>query len=224
MLMDEYLDKFKVEYLEENGEEAKITPKILFKFKEAARKLKHELAAANCDLADFETESPDFCREVTREDFARITKSFIDKITEPIDALLARTKLTPSKFSKIFLCGGCTRIPIVQEKLTAYFQDPAKMEFVENPEEAVALGAAWVAFARANPEQTLQIQFIGKDEEEKKAVVDVPKKQTYPAMFAYRRSKKWRNKLFIVERDAPYVCTTYENASFNFLFSDIVQV
>src|SRR5512146_2802560 len=64
------------------------------------------------------------------------------KVTQ--DAL-ALARLTPTSFDKVILVGGSTRIPVVRNRVEAFFGAPP-MDRV-NPDEVVALGAAIQAAA-----------------------------------------------------------------------------
>jgi molecular chaperone HscA len=53
---------------------------------------------------------------------------------------LADAKLTPQDLDAVLLVGGSTRVPLVYDSVSAFFQQPANNSL--NPDEVVALGAA----------------------------------------------------------------------------------
>jgi molecular chaperone DnaK len=59
---------------------------------------------------------------------------------EPMKTALKDADLKPGEIDEIILVGGQTRMPLVQEKVTAFFGKEARRDV--NPDEAVAMGAA----------------------------------------------------------------------------------
>jgi len=74
-----------------------------------------------------------------------LTKDLVDKSFRIVDQVLADAKLQPKDVDHLLLVGGVTRMPLVTERVKAYFgRPPAKSV---NPDEAVALGAAIMAYS-----------------------------------------------------------------------------
>lgn len=79
---------------------------------------------------------------------------------EPIQAALHQANLTKDGISQVIVVGGTTRIPKVRSDLIDYF-GKSKVHIHEQPEQAIAEGAAWLAFSRANPNDVVQLTFMG---------------------------------------------------------------
>lgn len=85
----------------------------------------------------------DFEYRLSRTQLERLAKPYIDRtLTVCADALRA-SKLDKSSFDGVILVGGSTRMPLVQERVEAWFGRPPRIEW--NPDEVVAVGAAVLA-------------------------------------------------------------------------------
>ena len=83
--------------------------------------------------------------DVTLEDFNRITEDLLSETIDLTNSVLARKNLSPSDIHEIILVGGSTMMRQVKEKLTNEYG----IHLVQyNPNEAVARGAAYVAYSR----------------------------------------------------------------------------
>jgi molecular chaperone DnaK len=79
-------------------------------------------------------------RTLSRSQFERMITPVIDRTLEPCRKALADAKLSSSDIDEIILVGGSTRIPLVQEKVSAFFGKSPNRSV--NPDEVVAMGAA----------------------------------------------------------------------------------
>ena len=61
---------------------------------------------------------------------------------EPLDRVLRDAKMDKSSINEVVLVGGSTRIPKIQEMVREYFNGKEPNRSVNNPDEAVAYGAA----------------------------------------------------------------------------------
>ena len=79
-------------------------------------------------------------RSMTRSQFENLTKDLVDESFPFIDQALSDCRLEVEHIDKVILVGGQTRMPLIKNKITDYFEK----EPVEHisPEESVALGAA----------------------------------------------------------------------------------
>ena len=83
--------------------------------------------------------------DVTLEDFNRITEDLLSETIDLTNSVMARKNLSPSDIHEIILVGGSTMMRQVREKLTNEYG----IHLVQyNPNEAVARGAAYVAYSR----------------------------------------------------------------------------
>ena len=84
-----FIEKYREEYIEEEGHEPKITPKILAKFNQAACELK--IALTGDKDASFMVYTPDFFVDnFTREEFERICLLVFNRILEPVKRVLKK--------------------------------------------------------------------------------------------------------------------------------------
>ena len=118
----------------------------LQRLQEAAEKAKIELSgmtSTNINLPYVtvdETGPKHLDVSLSRAKFNELTDDLVDKTIKPLEQAMKDSGLKPNEIGKILLVGGSTRIPAVQERVTAYFgQEPFKGI---NPDECVAIGAA----------------------------------------------------------------------------------
>ena len=79
-------------------------------------------------------------RSLTRSQFERMITPVIDRTLEPCKKALADAKMSAGDIDEVILVGGSTRIPLVQEKVSAFFGKTPNRSV--NPDEVVAMGAA----------------------------------------------------------------------------------
>ncbi len=77
---------------------------------------------------------------LSRRELANLAKPFIDKTLAACQNALRDAKLTINDIDKIIVVGGSTRMDIVKNAVSSFFQKPVFDEL--NPDEVVALGAA----------------------------------------------------------------------------------
>ncbi|HVE84741.1 MAG TPA: molecular chaperone DnaK, partial [Myxococcales bacterium] len=77
---------------------------------------------------------------VTREKLEELTGDLVTRAVGIAEAVLKDAKVRPADLKEIILVGGQTRMPLISEKVKAFFhKDPCKGV---HPDEVVALGAA----------------------------------------------------------------------------------
>ena len=82
-----FIKKFREEFIEVEGREPTITPKILAKFNQAACQLK--IALTGDKEASFDVYTPDFyVEDFTREEFVKICQPVFNRILEPVKRVL----------------------------------------------------------------------------------------------------------------------------------------
>jgi molecular chaperone DnaK len=87
----------------------------------------------------------EFDATVTRAEFEQVTADLVDRTMAVTAEVLASRQLRPTDINEVLLVGGQSRMPIIRERLRAYFgKEPNK---AIHPDEAVALGAAVLANA-----------------------------------------------------------------------------
>ena len=78
--------------------------------------------------------------KMTRAKFEQLVGDLVERTLAPCQTALNDAGLTGSEIDEVVLVGGSTRMPLVQEKVTAFFgKEPHKGV---NPDEVVAVGAA----------------------------------------------------------------------------------
>ena len=83
--------------------------------------------------------------EITRREFEEAISDIVAQAHEYVSKALNRANLRPSDIRHVFLAGGTTRVPFVAAKVEQFF---GKKPFTDNPDEAVARGAAIYAGIR----------------------------------------------------------------------------
>ncbi len=118
----------------------------LQRLKEAAEKAKIELSVSmeteiNLPFITADTSGPKHLQlKLTRSKFEQLISDLVELSIEPCKKALADAGLKPSEIDEVLLVGGSTRVPLIQEKVKAFFgKEPNKSV---NPDEVVAVGAA----------------------------------------------------------------------------------
>ena len=142
VLIDHLLEIFKAE----SGVDISKDPMALQRLKEAAEKAKIELSSApttdiNLPFLTATDSGPKHLNmSLSRSKFEQLIMKLVEGSLEPCKKALADAGLKTSEVDEVLLVGGSTRVPLVQEKVKAFFgKEPSKGV---NPDEVVALGAA----------------------------------------------------------------------------------
>jgi len=116
------------------------------RIRQAAEQAKKELSSAPTTQISLpflyadHTGPKNLDRSLSRAQFERMITPVIDRTLEPCKRALADAGLSASDIDEVILVGGSTRIPLVQEKVTAFFGRSSNRSV--NPDEVVAMGAA----------------------------------------------------------------------------------
>ncbi|XP_058809173.1 hypoxia up-regulated protein 1 isoform X2 [Phymastichus coffea] len=156
------------DYLAKEFDAMKKTSNSVFKnpramaklFKEAGR-VKNVLSANNDHYAQIEgvIDEKDFRLQVTREKFEELCVDLFERVANPVKTALETSGLTMDIISQVVLVGAGTRVPKIQEKLSAYLKTELAKNI--NADEAAALGAVYKA---ADLSQGFKVKkFITKD-------------------------------------------------------------
>jgi molecular chaperone DnaK len=119
----------------------------LQRLREAAERAKIELSGAQSASLNLpfitadETGPKNLEMELTRSKFEELVAHLVQATIDPVDQAIRDSGLAPDQIDRIILVGGSTRIPAVQQAVSARFGGRAPDRSV-NPDEAVALGAA----------------------------------------------------------------------------------
>lgn len=77
---------------------------------------------------------------IVKAQFEALIQALVDKTLIACKKALLDAKLDVTEISNIIMVGGSTRVPLVKESVSTYFQKPLNDDI--NPDEVVALGAA----------------------------------------------------------------------------------
>ena len=138
-----------------------------------------------------------FETSLTQDEFEEICSDIWSQMLAPIQDALQQAALTESDIEKVIVVGGSSRIPKVRSTLQDHF-GKSKVHIAEQPEQAIAEGAAWLAFSRANPEKVLQLTFMGLGDPEARQL----ETSDYPAFLALP-NPKFINTFFRFPRKSP---------------------
>jgi molecular chaperone DnaK len=118
----------------------------LQRLKEAAEKAKRELSFTTETeinlpfISSDRAKSSHIRKSLSRKTFEAMTADLVERTLPRIEQTLADAKLGPDRIDQVILVGGQTRMPLVKERVTAFF-GRAPEEKVD-PDQIVAMGAA----------------------------------------------------------------------------------
>ena len=141
-IIDYIIDEFK----KINGIDLKKDPIALQRIKAAAERAKIELSSTqqteiNEPYIAMANGAPAHLNlKITRAKLESLVEELVNATIEPCKIAIADAKVKVSDIDDIILVGGMTRMPMVQEKVKAFFGKDPRMDV--NPDEAVAVGAA----------------------------------------------------------------------------------
>ena len=134
------------EFKTENGIDLNTDPIALQRLKEAAEKAKIELSSStqtevNLPYITADNTGPKhLVIKLTRAKVEALVEDLVERTIGPCRTALTDAGLAVRDIDEVILVGGQTRMPLVQEKVAAFFgRDPRRDV---NPDEAVAVGAA----------------------------------------------------------------------------------
>ena len=135
----EYLvDEFKGEH----GVDLNNDPIALQRLKEAAEKAKIELSSSTQTEVNlpYITGPKHLKMELTRAAVEALVEDLVERTIGPCRIALTDAGLRVDDIDDVILVGGQTRMPLVQEKVAAFFGKEPRKDV--NPDEALAVGAA----------------------------------------------------------------------------------
>ncbi|WP_105103365.1 molecular chaperone DnaK [Microbulbifer pacificus] len=141
-LIDYLAEQFK----KEQGIDLKGDPLAMQRLKEAAEKAKIELSSSqqtevNLPYITADATGPKhLVVKLTRAKLESLVEDLVARSLEPVKIALQDADMTTAKIDEVILVGGQTRMPLVQQKVTAFFGKEPRKDV--NPDEAVAVGAA----------------------------------------------------------------------------------
>jgi molecular chaperone DnaK len=142
-LIDYLADEFK----KDSGIDLHHDPLALQRLKEAAEKAKIELSTStqtdvNLPYITADATGPKHLNvKVTRAKLEALVEDLVARTIEPCRVALADAGLKVSEIGDVIMVGGQTRMPMVLERVKAFFGQEPRRDV--NPDEAVAIGAAY---------------------------------------------------------------------------------
>ncbi|XP_076271640.1 chaperone protein DnaK 2-like [Rhynchophorus ferrugineus] len=109
--------------------------------------LKEKLSIQDCydiPLECVDGSDEDFTLDMSRTQYEEIIADLVEKSIVKVKRCIEDLNIPPEDITNVLLIGGVTRTPIIQQKLSRYF-GWSKLKTDVNPDEAVALGAAYQA-------------------------------------------------------------------------------
>jgi molecular chaperone DnaK len=134
------------EFKKESGIDLKKDMLALQRLKDAAEKAKIELSSAqqtevNLPYVTADASGPKHLAvKITRAKLESLVEDLVARTIEPCKIAMKDAGVSTSDIADVILVGGQTRMPMVQEKVKAFFGKEPRKDV--NPDEAVAVGAA----------------------------------------------------------------------------------
>lgn len=135
-------DSFKSEY----KMDLKKDPMALQRLREAAERAKIELSSTtqtdiNLPYITVVDGMPvHLVKKLNRSEFEKMIDNFVKRSIDPIQRCLKKAKMEKSDIDEVVMMGGTTRIPIIQEEVSKFFNGKTLNKSI-NPDEGVSIGA-----------------------------------------------------------------------------------
>ena len=140
------IDYLAESFQKEQGMDLKGDPLAMQRLKEAAEKAKIELSSSqqtdvNLPYITADASGPKHLNvKLTRAKLESLVEDLVERTLAPVKQALEDAGHSTSEINDVILVGGQTRMPLVQEKVKAFFDKEPRRDV--NPDEAVAMGAS----------------------------------------------------------------------------------
>ena len=140
------IDYIVTEFKKDQGVDLKNDVLALQRLKESAEKAKIELSSGqqtevNLPYITADASGPKHLAvKITRAKFEALVEDLVERSIEPCRVALKDAGLKVSDIDDVILVGGQSRMPMVQDKVKAFFGKEPRKDV--NPDEAVAVGAS----------------------------------------------------------------------------------
>lgn len=152
-LGSEFYKKYKLDVNE--------SKRSLNKLRLAAETMKHTLSTlgnAQCAV-DSLLDGVDFHCQVTRARFESLISSIVQQCTALIDNSCTAANIAKTDINKVIMCGGGTKIPLVQKTITDALKGAEIFNSIP-PDEVIAIGAAKeAAILTGNDETDIKVNY-----------------------------------------------------------------
>jgi molecular chaperone DnaK len=140
------IDWLAAEFKTDSGIDLKSDIMALQRLKESAENAKKELSAAsetevNLPFITADASGPKhLVKKLTRAKFESMIEDLVDQTIKKIAEVVKDSDLEKTEIKEIIMVGGSTRVPLVQQKVKAFFGKELNKSV--NPDEVVAVGAS----------------------------------------------------------------------------------
>jgi len=137
------VNHFTQEFKRKHKKDMTGNPRAMRRLRTACERAKRNLSSsANASIEiDSLFEGVDFYSSITRARFEDLCADLFRGTLEPVEKVLRDSKIDKGSVHEVVMVGGSTRIPKVNELITAFFNGKEPCRSI-NPDEAVAYGAA----------------------------------------------------------------------------------
>ena len=140
------IDYLAESFQKDQGMDLKGDPLAMQRLKEAAEKAKIELSSSqqtdvNLPYITADASGPKHLNlKLTRAKLESLVEDLVERTLAPVKQALEDAGHSTSDINDVILVGGQTRMPLVQDKVKAFFNKEPRRDV--NPDEAVAMGAS----------------------------------------------------------------------------------
>ena len=140
------IDYLAESFQKDQGMDLKGDPLAMQRLKEAAEKAKIELSSSqqtdvNLPYITADASGPKHLNvKLTRAKLESLVEDLVERTLAPLKMALEDAGHSASEINDVILVGGQTRMPLVQDKVKAFFNKEPRRDV--NPDEAVAMGAS----------------------------------------------------------------------------------
>ena len=149
---EEFKQQYSIDLLDTSRREYAVARQ---RIKEVVEQAKKDLSEPGCDIAEIvipEIVGHSLDLELHIDQFNKLINSHLRRTIECIHQVLRGTNLSPDDIDRVVLIGGSTRIRAVKAMVTEEVREPY---CDEDPDEAVAWGAAIIAASLGTPDEDL---------------------------------------------------------------------
>jgi heat shock protein 1/8 len=138
-IMDHFVKEFKRLYKKDLSE----NKRSMRRLRTACETAKRTLSSSTKASVEIDSlfDGIDFHSSLTRARFEDLCGDYFRSTLDPVEKVLTDAGMAKSQVDEVVLVGGSTRIPKIQQLITAFFNGKEPCKSI-NPDEAVAFGAA----------------------------------------------------------------------------------
>lgn len=137
------VNHFVKEFQRKTKKDISENPRAMRRLRTACERAKRQLSSAANATVEIDSlcDGVDFYSTITRARFEDLCGDLFRKTMEPVEKVLRDSSSSKSSIDEIVMVGGSTRIPKINDLISAFFNGKLPCKSI-NPDEAVAYGAA----------------------------------------------------------------------------------